>query len=270
MSSDLEYSDSEMLEWIQKLAHKGVPPTTQEIDEHPEAPSYTLYNDRFGSLQQAIEKAGFQARSCGMDKYHYILESEEGRDIVLQRMRELADDDGTAPTVDEWNECEDMPPHSVLVDYYGSYNDAIEAAGLEPNLIQRSWSKDEIIEFACEYADSHDELPREIDFKDIDGGPTSSTVSIIFDSYTEAVRERGYDVREWRSGHKTYTEEELLSWLDAFVTEFGVIPTAPDLRDGPMPSPLTYADRFGSLAAAIEEAGYEAKEGMARSEDGES
>lgn len=271
MSSDIEYSDSEMVQWVQKLADKGVPPTSKEIDEHPEAPSYTLYYERFGSLRQAVEKAGLQARSRGEDKYHYILESEEGREIVFQRMRELADDDGTAPTVDEWDECEDMPSHSVLVDHYGSYNNAVEAAGLEPNLVQPSWSKDKIIEFACEYADSEDELPRGIDFKDIDGGPTSSTVNIIFDSYTEAVRERGYDVREdRRSGVNSYSEEELLSWLDAFVAEFGVVPTAPDLRGGPMPSPLTYKSKFGSLAAAIEEAGYGARESMARSEDGES
>jgi len=53
-----------------------------------------------------------------------------------------------------------------------------------------------------------------------------------------------------------YTDEELCSWIDAFVDEFGVIPTPNDVDGWPGPSQGTYYDRFGSWARAVKAAGY--------------
>lgn len=54
-----------------------------------------------------------------------------------------------------------------------------------------------------------------------------------------------------------YTEEELLSWIDAFVKEFGVVPSKPDIRNWPGPSHRTYLLRFESWPKAVQKAGYE-------------
>jgi len=60
-----------------------------------------------------------------------------------------------------------------------------------------------------------------------------------------------------KGGWKKYSDEELLEWIDAFVMEFGIPPTQPDMRGWPGPGSTVYAYRFGSVAEAIEEAGYE-------------
>jgi hypothetical protein len=180
-------------------------------------------------------------------------------------MREMAGDDGSAPTSREWDRCEGMPSAEQLSGYFGSYNAAVEGAGLEPNRSIRSWSKDEIIEFACKHANSEHQLPAIVDFDDIDQGPSSNTVFRTFDDYNQAVRDRGYDVRESEQGKSNeYSREELLGWIDAFVTEFGIVPTSSDMREGPMPSPMTYKNRFESIAQAIQEAGYEPRKSQKR------
>jgi hypothetical protein len=59
------------------------------------------------------------------------------------------------------------------------------------------------------------------------------------------------------TGAPKIPESELLSWLDAFYQEFGVVPTESDIVGWPGPSVTTYENRFGSFTNALEEAGYE-------------
>jgi hypothetical protein len=54
-----------------------------------------------------------------------------------------------------------------------------------------------------------------------------------------------------------YSDEEMLEWIDVFVAYFGVAPSDPDFRDWPGPSSGAYEQRFGSVPAAVSEAGYE-------------
>lgn len=54
-----------------------------------------------------------------------------------------------------------------------------------------------------------------------------------------------------------YTDDELLSWIDAYVFEFDVVPVTSDIREWPGPSPPVYRERFGSIAGAVERAGFE-------------
>jgi len=77
-------------------------------------------------------------------------------------------------------------------------------------------------------------------------------------SPTSVLRKMHYLGVETRSSHhERVTNEDLLDWIDAFVEYFGVVPTDDDLRGWPGPSRITYQKRFGSVAQAVEEAGYE-------------
>ena len=55
---------------------------------------------------------------------------------------------------------------------------------------------------------------------------------------------------------RTYSDDEMLEWLDLFVEEFGFTPTAKDISGWPGPSALTYRKWFGSFPDALREAGY--------------
>jgi len=56
---------------------------------------------------------------------------------------------------------------------------------------------------------------------------------------------------------KEYTDEEMLEWINAFVSEFGYVPTGGDIDGWPGPSRPTYVKRFGSWTEAINAAGWQ-------------
>jgi len=56
-----------------------------------------------------------------------------------------------------------------------------------------------------------------------------------------------------------YTDDELLDWIEAFIQEFGVVPSPPDVKNWPGPSVRVYQERFGSWTVAIQQAGYTAR-----------
>jgi len=55
----------------------------------------------------------------------------------------------------------------------------------------------------------------------------------------------------------SYTEEEMLEWIDSFVKEFGFVPARADIVNWPGPHPVTYRNRFGTYRNAVRKAGYE-------------
>jgi len=58
-------------------------------------------------------------------------------------------------------------------------------------------------------------------------------------------------------GYETeYTLEEMLGWINAFVQEFGYVPTRSDIDGWPGPTPQAYAYRFGTWSDAVNEAGW--------------
>lgn len=58
------------------------------------------------------------------------------------------------------------------------------------------------------------------------------------------------------AGNTKYTKEEALEWIEAFVTELGVVPSAVDIRGWPGPSAQVYRTHFGTFPEAVREAGY--------------
>jgi len=73
-------------------------------------------------------------------------------------------------------------------------------------------------------------------------------------------------VSRWLSRHgiekrtppqdRKYSREDLLSWIEAFTREFGVVPSSEAARDWPGPALETYVMYFGSWSAAVRAAGY--------------
>jgi hypothetical protein len=54
-----------------------------------------------------------------------------------------------------------------------------------------------------------------------------------------------------------YSREELLSWIESFVAEFGVAPSCADVAGWPGPSEKVYQRRLGGVHDAVREAGFE-------------
>lgn len=54
-----------------------------------------------------------------------------------------------------------------------------------------------------------------------------------------------------------YDRHELVEWIDAFVQEFGVVPSQADIKGWPGPCHQTYTSHFGSWTKAVKAAGHE-------------
>ena len=181
---------------------------------------------------------------------------------LIDSIQAVADGE-RAPTMSEYNE-RAGPTAKTLQNRFGSYNDAVKAAGFDAN--KRGGG--------VEYTD--DELLTHLEQLAVDGvgpthddlkaadGPTRPTYVERFGSYKAAINAAGLEFVDRRGGcEQVYTGDDLLSWIEAFHSEFGVVPRSVDFEGGgPMPSRSVYEKRFGSWCAALREAGFEPTEGQ--------
>lgn len=98
-------------------------PTSTEMDDHG-AYGLTTYTNRFGSWDAALAATGLSPR----DGKRY------SRDDLLDVIRGLADDLGRPPYASELSNRTQFS-HGTFQSRFGSWNAALEAAGLEPHRI---------------------------------------------------------------------------------------------------------------------------------------
>ena len=247
MSRRKQYSDEELLNHLRELADGDEPPTKREV-RSAEGPTSWTYRDRFGSYNAAVEEADLAPRTRGREQQYT---DEE----LLDHLRELADGD-EAPTKTEVNSAEG--PSAYAYQYrFGSYNAAVEQAGLAPNArrAEQQYTDEELLDHLRELADG-DEAPTRHEVNSAEG-PSGYTYHRRFDSYNAAVEQAGLTPN---TRGREYSDEELLDWIRGFVAEVGAVPKVEDARSWPGPSPVTYWHRFGSWKAAVREAGVVADE----------
>jgi hypothetical protein len=129
--------------------------------------------------------------------------------------------------------------------------------------IRKRYSNDQIL---AELRDSAERLGRSPTMREFAADPKTTvhpqTVIEHFGSWNAAKREAGLVPRRFA------TREELVGLLRELGGELGRTPTAKDLdeRRGSMPSKSLYWHTFGSLAAALREAGFDVPIGEERLE----
>lgn len=124
-----EVSDEELFAELQRLEEElGHEPRIKDMREHGEyAP--TTFARRFGSWLEAREAAG-QAGTAER------LDGRASRDELVEALRDLAMDLGRSPSqkdMDEHGEYSVRPFYRV----FGSWIDALDAAGMEPDVTQQ-------------------------------------------------------------------------------------------------------------------------------------
>jgi hypothetical protein len=129
--------------------------------------------------------------------------------------------------------------------------------------IRKRYSNDQIL---GELRASAERLGRSPTMREFAGDPETTvhpqTVIEHFGSWNAAKREAGLVPRRFA------TREELVGLLRGLGEELGRLPTAKDLDDrrGSMPSKSLYWHTFGSLSAALREAGFDVPVGEERLE----
>ena len=171
---------------------------------------------------------------------------------LLDALREYAaDHDGRPPTRAEADDPGDLPGAKTYKRRFGSWNEALEAAGFAPH--ERRWSDEELLDALREYAADHDGRPPTIAEANDPSRelPVAQTFINRFGGWNAAIAEAGFEPRDRRR-----TDEELLDALQGLAAELDERPTTAAVADrADMASPGTYANRFGSWNDALREAG---------------
>jgi len=118
---------------------------------------------------------------------------------------------------------------------------------------QNRWTDEELLQQIHAVVGKFGRVPSYSEWQEHHSPPCHMTYWERFGGFTHAVEEAGYTPR---SKQPKYSEEELLEWIDAFVEEFGVVPSTGDIDACPGPSQTAYMTRFGSWTNAVEAAGY--------------
>lgn len=241
-----ERSTSELLAEIRRLADDSDPPAQAEM-KHDGAYAPETYRSRFGSWAAALREAGFTPPAQG-DR---ISDAD-----LCDALTDLAATIGTVPTSADMKE---QGPHSAntYIDRFGSWEDALVAAGLDPDDMASRVATETLIDALQELAADLDRAPFARDMND--SGPFhTSTYSRRFGSWSAALEAAGIE-----SEYEPTPPDNKLD-RDALVAELHRLATAQDGDSPPTTtlmnehgefSPGTYISRFGSWGAALSEAG---------------
>jgi hypothetical protein len=146
---------------------------------------------------------------------------------LISDLQRVADQLGKTPTTSEYQKHGNHSRNTV-VSRFGSYNDAVSAAGLEPNQqvadpsdSKSKISRDQLINDLRRVAEVVGDTPTQHQYKK-HGGHASNTLVREFGSYNTALRAAGYDLNR----HTGASKDELLSDLQHVESKLGKTPTS--------------------------------------------
>jgi hypothetical protein len=151
--------------------------------------------------------------------------------------------------VPSFQEMNDYSQYSVYTysQVFGSWNDAIEAAGYTPRTDRESRSKKELRSELKRLADSNDNPPSKQEMLE-NGSISPTTYSSRFGSWNAALEAAGFSPR---TQGQQITDDALRFELSRLTEELGQKPTTTDMAEKGSYSPGTYIRRFGSWGEAL-------------------
>lgn len=147
-----------------------------------------------------------------------------------------------------------------MTKHFGSFSNAVVAAGFEPQRRWMTWTSEEVIAAIQAHAARHGQPPLAQDWQrsasELDAAhPTAATVSNLFNSFSNAVIAAGFEPRNTK-----WTKRQALAAIRDYGAEHGSVPSSeawqnssyePDSR----PSAATIIRLFGSWKEAVIAAG---------------
>ncbi|MDP3991712.1 MAG: DEAD/DEAH box helicase family protein [Candidatus Colwellbacteria bacterium] len=248
-------SKEEMIRLLRELGDKlKRVPSREDIRQANKegfCPSCWYYEQQFGSLPEALTRAGFNPRRS-------IRHTPEE---LIERLQWLTRELGHQPSHRELRkvskEINGFPTILPFLRAFGNLDEAFEAAGLSRRRgiekYKSSYTEDEIVSYLQSLAKQLGKTPSAADVGQASAGgkgPGSSAIARRFGSFNAALEAAGLLPLK-----RNYTDEELIDLLRQCAEEIGKVPGKQDLLHHGWPSPNTYRQHFGSYAIALERAG---------------
>ena len=240
-----KYTDQELVESVHEFtAHLGRSPTASEVNNDSEfTAGLNTYVRRFGSWNETLERCGLR-----------VNENKDYDDTYLiEQLQDLHQRLGTVPTQADLRDDDKTPSLYPYQDTFGSWNNALRRAGLEPT--QRyGISDDELIDELRTLADELGRPPRYQELSERDDTFSATAYERAFGSFTDALRAANLPVNFRDRVDRDYLIEQLQELGD----DLSRTPQYDDLKEHPTyPSTWPYVCEFDSWNEALREAGFE-------------
>lgn len=235
----MRLSEQDLIKELHQLAEKVERvPTLTDLREHG-SHSATTYYDRFGSWQESLQAAGFEPRDP---------ESKIPKEELLSELTRLSAKLNESPSAQQMN-THGKYWASTYKRRFGSWNAAIEEAGLEPQsrLPEQPISEEELLKELKRVAEERDEPPSYQDME-TEGKFAPRTYIRHFGSWNAAVEAAGFEPN--RNPHNV-SEEDLINELHQLADELGRCPSSTDMAEHGKHAVATYQRHFGSWSEAV-------------------
>ena len=231
------YDDNNLLRKLVEIkTKKNRNPKLDDLKYFNNAPSSEVYFRRFGSWNNALRLAGLKIN----------VRKDYKKEELLKLLRDKAKELGRSPKIKDLGSKNNMPDKDPYERCFGSFNKALQAAGLEVKYVFRKWTKEETIKW-LRY--KYRELGRTPGIRDFDKDPRTPAKNLVrklFGNWTNALREADIPVRRFHS------EKELINILQRLYLKLNRTPAREELKH---PSLTPFVEKFGSYTAACLRAG---------------
>jgi cytosine/adenosine deaminase-related metal-dependent hydrolase len=153
-------------------------PTQADVHAQEDLPAVSTFISRFGSWSAAVKAAGFTPRLPRWSD-----------DELLDALRAFADEESRPPTAVEANARKGFPSAQTFVEHFGSWNAALDTAGLTPR--NRRRTDEELLADLRKFADEHGTVPSAAAVREQENMATPPTYRNRFGSWNEALDAAG-------------------------------------------------------------------------------
>lgn len=130
----IDLGDDKLIELLQQKAKQlGRTPRRREVDDDRTMPSSSLYRKHFGSWRTAVEKAGLQTTRAKRTDYSNLTQ-----EAAVKLLQDKASKIGRTPSKADFDKDPSLPNATVIARRFGSWNEALMTANLQPNQIKEN------------------------------------------------------------------------------------------------------------------------------------
>ena len=233
---------TELIAELQDLTDKlGRTPTAQDVKQQG-AYGISTYERKFGSWNDALEKADCEINRQATSDLR-IPQSE-----LIDKLQNLADELGQTPRRQDMIQ---QGPHGATVyqDKFGSWNNALEKAGLEVRR-QTNISNSDLLDELTRLADKLGQTPTKQHMHQ-QGCYGIKTYERRFNSWNDTLREAGLEINKYHDISKS----DLLDELQNLADELGRTPRQQDMDQQGEYDTKPYQTAFGSWTNALDKVG---------------